>query len=116
MFNASAMIRRLLVLLLFSAVALAQVPEGIPRQLARERAANISDVYYRLSLSLKPHATDVSGSVEITFALRQPSETLLDYRDGLLKSVVIDGQMGEAKAQNGHIILPAASLHTGQNT
>jgi len=76
MFNASAMIRRLLVLLLFTSGALAQVPEGIPRQLARERAANISDVYYKLWLSLKPHATDVPGSVEITFALKQPSETL----------------------------------------
>jgi len=110
------MIRRLLVLLLFSSAALAQIPEGIPRQLARERAANISDVYYQLLLSLKPHAIDVPGSVEIMFALKQPSETLLDYRDGLLKSVVINGRMGEAKAQNGHIILPAASLHAGQNT
>ena len=116
MFNASAMVRRLLVLLLFTSGALAQVPEGIPRQLARERAANISDVYYKLSLSLKPPATDVPGSVEIRFALRQPSETLLDYRDGLLKSVVINGQTGERKAQNGHIILPAASLHAGPNT
>ena len=116
MFNASAMIRRLLVLLLFTSAALAQVPEGIPRQLARERATNISDVHYKVSLSLKPHATDVPGSVEITFALKQPSETLLDYRDGLLKNVVINGQTGEAKAQNGHIILPAVSLHAGQNT
>ena len=116
MFNASAMIRRLLVLLLFTSAALAQVPEGIPRQLARERATNISDVHYKVSLSMKPHATDVPGSVEITFALKQPSETLLDYRDGLLKNVVINGQTGEAKAQNGHIILPAVSLHAGQNT
>lgn len=114
MFNASAMIRRLLLLLLTSA-ALSQVPDGIPRQLARERAANISDVHYKLSLSLKPHATEVPGSIEITFALRQPSETLLDYRDGLLKSVVINGQTSEAKAQNGHIILPAAALHAGEN-
>jgi aminopeptidase N len=116
MSNASAMIRRRLVLLLFTSAALAQVPEGIPRQLARERAANISDVYYKVSLSLKAHAPEVPGSVEITFALRQPRETLLDYRDGQLKNVVINGQPGEAKTQNGHIILLAASLHTGQNT
>jgi aminopeptidase N len=116
MFNASAMIRCLLVLLVFTSAAFAQVREGIPRQLALERAANVSDVHYKISLSLKPHATDVPGSVEITFALRQPGETLLDYRDGLLKSAVINGQTGEAKAQNGHIILPAASLHAGQNT
>jgi aminopeptidase N len=116
MSNASAMILRLLVLLLVASAALAQVPEGIPRQLARERAANISDVHYKLSLSLNPHATDVPGSVEITFALKQPSETLLDYRDGLLKSMAINGQAGEATAQNGHIILSAALLHAGKNT
>jgi len=114
MFNVSAMIRHLLVLL-FASAALAQVPEGIPRQLARERAANISDVSYKISLSLKPHATDVPGSVEIKFALRQPSETLLDYREGLVNGVVINGQTDAAKAQNGHIILPTASLHAGQN-
>lgn len=116
MFNASAMIRRLLVLLLFTGAALAQVPEGVPRHLARERAANISDVHYKLSLSLQPHATDVPGSVEITFTLGQPGETLLDYRDGLLKSVVINGRKAEANVQNGHIMLPAASLRAGQNT
>ena len=110
------MIPRLLALLLFTSGALAQVPEGIPRQLARERAANISDVHYKISLSLKPRATDVPGSVEITFTLQQSSETLLDYRDGLLKNVAINGQTVKAKPENGHIILPAASLHAGQNT
>ena len=116
MFNASAMIHRLLVLFFLASSALAQVPEGIPRQLARGRAANISDVHYKLSLSLKAHATDVPGSVEIRFSLKQPSETFLDYRDGLLKSVVINGQTSEGQADRGHIILPATSLHAGQNT
>jgi len=41
------MISRLVVLLLLASAGLAQVPEGVPRQLARERAANISDVLYR---------------------------------------------------------------------
>lgn len=116
MFNASAMILRLLVLLLFTTGALAEVPEGIPRKLARQRAVNISDVHYKLWLSLSSHATDIPGSIEITFALKQPSETLIDYSDGLLKGMVINGQTGETKAQSGHIILPAASLHAGQNT
>jgi aminopeptidase N len=110
------MIRRLVVPFLVISAALAQAPEGIPRQLARERATNISDVHYKLSLSLKPHATDVPGSVEITFTLKQPAETLLDYRDGALKGVVLNGQTSAAKVQNGHIILPAAWLHAGQNT
>ncbi|MDT8067680.1 MAG: M1 family aminopeptidase [Terriglobia bacterium] len=111
-----SMIRYLLVFLLFASAALAQVPEGIPRQLARERAANVSDVHYKLSLSLAPHATDVPGSVEITFTLKQPGETLLDYRDGVVKNVVINGQRRDSKVDNGHIVLPTVSVHAGQNT
>jgi hypothetical protein len=80
------MIRQPILFLLFASSALAQVPEGVRRQLARERAADIAGVRYKLSLSLKPHATDVPGSVEITFVLKQPSETLLDYRDGVLRA------------------------------
>lgn len=110
------MLHRLFLFVLVATVSLAQVPDGIPRQLARERAANISDVHYKLSLTLTPHATDVPGSVEITFSLKQPSETLLDYRDGQLKSVAINGKDAEAKTENGHIVLPAASLRAGQNT
>ena len=93
-----------------------QVPEGLPRQLAREQAANISDVHYKLSLTLTPHATDVPGTVEITFALERPTETLLNYRDGELKSVRINGNAVEARTANGHIFIPAGSLHAGQNT
>lgn len=110
------MIRYFFVLLLLASASAAQVPEGIPRQLARERAATISDVHYKLSLSLKPHATDVPGSVEITFTLTQPNETLLDYRDGAIQKVAINGTTSDTKSQNGHIVLPAASLHAGQNT
>ena len=106
----------LLIVLALASASFAQVPAGIPRQLARERAANISDVHYKLSLTLTPHATDVPGGVEITFALKQPSETLLDYRDGALRSLAINGKSVDAKTENGHIVLPASSLHAGQNT
>ncbi|MGH9522749.1 MAG: M1 family metallopeptidase [Terriglobales bacterium] len=101
---------------LAATVCFAQVPEGIPRQLARERAANISDVHYKLSLQLTPHATDVPGTVEMTFTLKRPTVTLVDYRDGALKGLEINGKSVEAKIENGHILLPATSLHVGQNT
>ncbi|HEU5401064.1 MAG TPA: peptidase M1, partial [Terriglobales bacterium] len=110
------MIRYLFLLLLIASGALAQVPEGIPRQLARERAASISDVHYKLSLSLQPHAPDVPGSIEITFSLKQANEVLLDYRDGVVQSVAINGQTREETTENGHIHVPASSLHAGQNT
>jgi aminopeptidase N len=111
------MIRRLfLASLALASVSFAQVPEGIPRQLARDRAANISDVRYRLSFQLAPKTPEVPGTVQITFALQEAKDTLLDYRDGSVKSVTINGKSAEAKADNGHIVLPASSLVAGSNT
>jgi aminopeptidase N len=112
------MIRRtVLFCLAVAAVACAQAPEGIPRQLARDRAANISDVRYKLSLTLAPRTSDVPGAVEITFALKNATDTLLDYRDGSLTNWVnINGKLVEPTTDNGHIVLPAASLHSGSNT
>jgi aminopeptidase N len=110
------MIRRIVLFCLaVAAVACAQAPEGIPRQLARERAANISDVRYKLSFTLTPKSPDVPGTVEITFALKNAQETLLDYRDGSVKSVAINGKTAEAKTDNGHIVLPASLLVAGSN-
>ena len=117
MFNASAMILRLLVLLLFTTGALAGTPPRAFRVSSPASAPSTSATCITSSgCHSVAHATDIPGSIEITFALKQPSETLIDYRDGVLNGVVINGQTGEAKAQSGHIILPAASLHAGQNT
>jgi aminopeptidase N len=110
------MIRRIVLFCLAVAiVACAQTPEGIPRQLARERAANISDVQYQLSFALAPKTNDVPGKVDIDFTLKNATDTLVDYRDGSVKSVSINGTIVEAKVENGHILLPASSLHAGHN-
>ncbi|HEY5163871.1 MAG TPA: peptidase M1, partial [Terriglobales bacterium] len=110
------MIRRtVLFCLAVAAVACAQAPEGIPRQLARERAANISDVRYKLSFQLAPKTPDVPGTVEVTFALKNAQDTLLDYRDGSVKSVTINSKTADARTENGHIVLSEALLRTGAN-
>ncbi len=110
------MLKRIFVLwFVLATVALAQVPEGIPRQLARDRAANISDVHYKLSFSLAPKTNDVPGSADITFNLKSATETLLDYRDGSVTSITINGAAADVRNENGHIVLPASSVHAGGN-
>jgi hypothetical protein len=48
----------------------AQAPLGIPRELARERAARVSDVRYHLRYMLVPKAAETLGHEEIRFQLK----------------------------------------------
>jgi aminopeptidase N len=95
--------------------ALAQAPQGVPRDLARERAARISDVRYDLSFALTPGAPNVSGEVEIRFNLRRVSPLLLDYREGRVGSVQVNGVASPVVVENGHLELFPGSLRRGEN-
>jgi aminopeptidase N len=96
--------------------ALAQTPQGIPRDLARERAREVSDIRYHLSFTLIPGAANVSGEVEIRFDLRRPRPLLLDFREGRVGSVQINGMASPVVVQNGHLELFPATLQRGENT
>lgn len=111
------MIRTLSVLLatLISSYAYASAPQGIPRDLARERAARISDAHYRVSFDLIPHAATTKGHEELRFTLRGTGALLLDYRDGKLLSISINGHALAPALDNGHIDLPAGDLREGEN-
>lgn len=95
----------------------AQVPQGIPRELARERAARVSDVHYDLRFSLTPRAVSTSVSETLRFALTDASHSLLlDYRDGQVTSLALNGHVLAPQIDNGHLVLPADDLHAGENT
>jgi len=96
--------------------ALAQAPPGIPRDLARERADGVSDVRYGLSFALTPGAPNVSGEVEIRFNLRRVTPLLLDFREGRVGSVQINGVATPVVVENGHLELFPGSLRRGENT
>jgi aminopeptidase N len=100
---------------LISGFAFADAPEGIPRELARQRAAAISDVRYQISFTLAPRAPAAPGREEMTFTLASPQEVLIDYRDGNIKSVSVNGASIPAALDNGHIALPADKLKAGEN-
>src|SRR5205085_2014965 len=94
-------------LLVLSAVSLAAVPEGIPRELARQRAAAISDVRYRLRFTLDPKSATVQGGEVLEFRLKEKpvctvpaphqedtcldKDIVLDYRDGTVDAVTVNG-------------------------
>jgi aminopeptidase N len=96
-------------------LALAAAPEGIPRDLARQRASRISDVRYHLQFTLAPRAASVSGHEELRFHLQASSPVLLDFREGSASSLTVNGQQAPLKAENGHIELEAGLLKPGEN-
>ena len=94
----------------------AEAPRGIPRELARRRAAQISNVRYRLAFTLSPQAAATSGEEEIRFNLKALQPVLLDFRDGRLLSATVNGTALGLEHQNGHLELPRDTLRAGENT
>jgi aminopeptidase N len=94
---------------------IASAPSGIPRELARERAHLISNVRYRLSFTLAPHAPTTSGHEELTFELKSPAQVLLDYREGTASNLRINDAEVPVQSANGHILLPEDKLRAGPN-
>ena len=99
-----------------STVAFAAAPEGIPREFARQRAAVLSDIRYHLSFQLGPASNTTVAHEELSFNLKSPQPVLLDYRDGALGTVRVNGAEVAAKIDTGHIELPAENLRAGRNT
>src|SRR5215471_12494067 len=101
---------------LVTAVRLFSVaPEGIPRDLARQRAGQISDLRYNLRFTLGPHASTAPGEEEIRFQLKTAAPVLLDFRGGSTSNLKINGSAAPANIENGHIELPAKLLIAGEN-
>ncbi|PYU25010.1 MAG: peptidase M1 [Acidobacteria bacterium] len=93
----------------------AAAPRGIPRELARLRAAQISNVRYRLAFVLIPKAATASGDEEVRFNLKALEPVLLDFRDGQLLSASLNGTALTLKRENGHLELPREKLRAGEN-
>jgi aminopeptidase N len=91
-------------------------PEGIPRELARQRAAQLSDLHYHLRLALTPHTPSVSGHEDLRFRSNSSGPVLLDFREGTATNLTVNGTPIPARIENGHIELPSSAIHTGDNT
>src|SRR5579864_4549497 len=107
----------LLVFALTASVSvMAQAPEGIPRELARQRASQLSDVRYHLRFALIPHAPAVSGREELQFRSSSSGDVLLDFREGTVATLIVNGITEPVNVQNGHFKLPANAIRVGENT
>ena len=117
-FNVSRRGIRLVVLLgaMLPGFCRAAVPAGIPHSLAQERAARLSHLRYAIHFTLQAHATNIAGHEVLTFDNAAPGPLLLDFREGVVSAVTVNGHPVSARLQNGHIELPAAGLLMGSNT
>jgi len=94
----------------------AEIPDGIPRALAQERAARVSDLHYELSYQLEAHAPTTAATEKVRFQLTDASTPLLlDFRDGSVFELRLNGTSLPVEMQHGHLVLPVASLHAGEN-
>ena len=94
---------------------MAAPPDGIPRELARQRAAQISDIRYQLRFTLTPHAPSASGHEELRFHSNSFGPVLLDFREGTASNLTVNGVAVSPKIDNGHIELPANVIHADEN-
>lgn len=101
--------------LLTTALPAAALPAdpGISRALAQARAARLSGLSYELTFTLRPHASAVDGTETLTFTSRTAGDLLLDYRDGALRSAMLNGHPISTVLDNGHLHLAAQA---GTNT
>ena len=93
--------------------------EGISQTLASERAANISAVRYALALNIPSDAgAPVRGTVSVRLRLARRAPLIFDFAQPAdhVSSVRANGQRVAIRSENGHLVVPAASLASGDNT
>ncbi|HXG90426.1 MAG TPA: M1 family aminopeptidase [Vicinamibacterales bacterium] len=97
----------------------AQPGAGIPLTVADARAARISDLRYRLDLTIPELVSEpVRGTNAITFNLSSAADPLvIDFATSRehVHSITVNGGATDVSWVNGHIVIPAATLKTGAN-
>ena len=92
---------------------------GVPQELAIARAAQISELHYRLHFDIPAdQQVGIKASAAITFDLAANDASLaLDFRQpaSAVSSLRINGESTDVKLQHEHIRLPTAALRVGTN-
>lgn len=90
---------------------------GVSADLARRRAAQLSDVAYDLALAVSAGDT-ATGRVTVSFTARGPGDVVLDFRGLSVTEGRINGApWAEAPAawNRMHVVVPAARVRAGRN-
>ncbi|MGN0214505.1 MAG: M1 family metallopeptidase [Muribaculaceae bacterium] len=102
-----------------SARANTALPEaGVPKQLAVERKAAISNLHYDIALDIpSQRAADINGNITIAFALTQKQDVVLDFREDAkhISSCKVNGKTITPNIVNEHIVIPANVTKKGKN-
>ena len=90
----------------------------LPHDVAIQRALQVTNVSYHLSLNLKETMPDYSGSVTLNFDLTKNGKPLeIDFSNGVIQSIAVNQQLTENYEYNKFFIsLPSISLKQGHNT
>ena len=87
---------------------------GVSRVLATERAAQLSEVRYRLALEVTRRDT-AYGTVHIGFKRRGTGAVILDFRGLASSDVMVNGAPSTPRAVNGHLVFAGAAFSRGVN-
>ncbi|WDE13403.1 aminopeptidase N [Thalassomonas haliotis] len=92
--------------------------EFLSGEYAKQRAAQISNLDYQLSLKIDHTSESFSGSNKITFNLDKSHNRPLtiDFEEGEITSVTVNGQAAAFKFDKWFITIPQHQLVDGQNT
>jgi aminopeptidase N len=93
------------------------IAPGVSLELARHRAATLSDVRYAIDLDVRA-ADRAEGTVTVTLSrAADAGDLVLDFRGKALGDVVVNGtRVADARWADDHIVIPAARLSAGANT
>lgn len=89
--------------------------EGVSKELAEWRKATIHDVEYELMFDL----VENSGVARISFALAEPQDVVIDFRNTELVADIFvpgEGLPIESALHNEHIIIPSYQTKAGKNS
>ncbi len=101
-------------------IVIADPEAGIALTLAAHRARTLENLRYQLSFDIPAAAgKPIEGRLTVRFVAKDVTQPLvLDFAPGAdhLTSVSIAGKPSNFRAVNGHIVIPAHEVATGENT
>lgn len=96
----------------------AYIEEGVGRDMAKERKANVSDVVYRLHFDIPDdRRRPVTGRVSLSFTWSgaERDDLPLDFQGKVSSLLAVNDRRVAADYSHEHIIIPAKMLNKGKN-